>query len=234
MFDIGAGELLIIGVVALVVIGPKELPGVLRQVGKATAKMRQMAGEFRAQFDEAMREAELEDAKKHITGLTDSVANLNPVSAITNEIHSSASLLNTPYVPVETASPIAPLDVSALPVVAANDSAPVKAKPVRKRSKPVAAVAEEIATVTQSVEPATEPTPVRKKAATPKAPAVKLPVTRTPVAKTPARKTATVAAAPVNEPIPMPRRAVAAKTSTTTGETKTASAAARSRKTERS
>ena len=93
-----------------------------------------MAGEFRAQFDEAMREAEIEDAKKHITGIKDTVAGLNPLTDLKNEIHSSATMLNTPYIPVETASPVAPLDVSALPTVAANDSEAVKPKPARKKA----------------------------------------------------------------------------------------------------
>ena len=57
MFDISWGELLIIGMVALVVIGPKELPGVLRTVGQWMAKVRRMAAEFQDQFREAMREA---------------------------------------------------------------------------------------------------------------------------------------------------------------------------------
>ncbi len=64
MFDISWGEFLIIGVVALVVIGPKELPGVIRAVGRAMSKLRTMAGEFRSQFDDALREAELHDVKK--------------------------------------------------------------------------------------------------------------------------------------------------------------------------
>lgn len=64
MFDISWGEFLVIGVVALVVIGPKELPGVIRAVGRAMAKLRAMAGEFRSQFDDALREAELHDVKK--------------------------------------------------------------------------------------------------------------------------------------------------------------------------
>lgn len=163
MFDIGAGELLIIGVVALVVIGPKELPGVLRQVGKATAKMRQMAGEFRAQFDEAMREAELEDAKKQISGIKEQVAGLNPLTDLKNEIHSSATMLNTPYTPVETASPIAPLDVSALPTVAANDTEAVKPKPSRKKA---AAPSVDVATKPAgAADPAQEPAAVPKAAA---------------------------------------------------------------------
>ena len=61
MFDIDSGKLLIIGIVALVVIGPKELPGVLRQVGNALGKVRRMAAEFQGQFMDAMRESELEE-----------------------------------------------------------------------------------------------------------------------------------------------------------------------------
>ena len=64
MFDVSAGELLVIGAVALVVIGPKELPGMLRTVGQAVGKMKRMAGEFRTQFDDAMREADMQDVKK--------------------------------------------------------------------------------------------------------------------------------------------------------------------------
>jgi sec-independent protein translocase protein TatB len=64
MFDIGWGEILVIGIVALVVIGPKELPGVVRTLGQTMAKLRRMAADFQNQFNEAMREAELADLKK--------------------------------------------------------------------------------------------------------------------------------------------------------------------------
>lgn len=64
MFDIGWSELVLIGVVALVAIGPKELPGVLRMVGQWMGKARKMAAEFQGQFQEAMREAEMADLKK--------------------------------------------------------------------------------------------------------------------------------------------------------------------------
>ncbi|OKO76874.1 Sec-independent protein translocase protein TatB [Bradyrhizobium sp. AS23.2] len=64
MFDIGWSELVLIGVVALVAIGPKELPGVLRTVGQWMGKARKMAAEFQGQFQEAMREAEMADLKK--------------------------------------------------------------------------------------------------------------------------------------------------------------------------
>ena len=66
MFDIGWSELLLIGVVALIAIGPKELPGALRAVGQWTGKIRRMASEFQDQFREAMREAEMADIKKDV------------------------------------------------------------------------------------------------------------------------------------------------------------------------
>ena len=55
MFDIGWSEYALIAVVALIAIGPKELPGVLRMVGQWIGKARKMAGEFQGQFQEAMR-----------------------------------------------------------------------------------------------------------------------------------------------------------------------------------
>jgi sec-independent protein translocase protein TatB len=73
MFDIGWSELVVIGVVALIVIGPKELPAVLRAIGHWTTKIRRMAGEFQSQFQEAMREAEMSDLKKQVDGLGDAV-----------------------------------------------------------------------------------------------------------------------------------------------------------------
>src|SRR6516225_8100976 len=64
MFDIGWSEFVVIAVVALIAIGPKELPGVLRMVGQWMGKARKMAAEFQSQFQEAMREAEMADLKK--------------------------------------------------------------------------------------------------------------------------------------------------------------------------
>lgn len=64
MFDFDSTKLVAIGILALIVIGPKELPGVLRQLGQYVAKMRRMAGEFQQQFSDAMRESELQELKK--------------------------------------------------------------------------------------------------------------------------------------------------------------------------
>ena len=73
MFDISWGKLVIIGVVALLVIGPKELPAVLRQLGQWMTKIRRMAAEFQGQFQEAMREAEMADLKKQFDETTSSI-----------------------------------------------------------------------------------------------------------------------------------------------------------------
>src|SRR5262245_15992877 len=66
MFDIGWSELLVIAVVAIVVVGPKELPKLMRSIGFYAGKLRRAAADFRRQFDEAMREAELEEVKQAI------------------------------------------------------------------------------------------------------------------------------------------------------------------------
>ena len=64
MFEIGGTELLLIAVVALVVIGPKDLPNALRTVGRYTGKARAMTRHLRSGFDEMMRQAELEEMEK--------------------------------------------------------------------------------------------------------------------------------------------------------------------------
>jgi sec-independent protein translocase protein TatB len=64
MFDITSSKLLILAIVALIVVGPKDLPVLLRTVGKYLGVIRRHAADFRAQLDEAIREAELEDLKK--------------------------------------------------------------------------------------------------------------------------------------------------------------------------
>jgi len=86
MFDISWGKLVIIGVVALLVIGPKELPAVLRQLGQAMAKIRRMAAEFQGQFNEAMREAEMADLKKQFDDTTSSIKSTFDTTDIKNEL----------------------------------------------------------------------------------------------------------------------------------------------------
>jgi sec-independent protein translocase protein TatB len=66
---IGGGEWVVIGIVALVVVGPERLPGLLRQLGKMVAKARGMANEFRASFDEMARQSELDELRKEVEAL---------------------------------------------------------------------------------------------------------------------------------------------------------------------
>ena len=70
MFDITSSKLLILAIVALIVVGPKDLPILLRTVGKYLGIIRRHAAEFRGQFDEAMREAELDGLKKEFENVS--------------------------------------------------------------------------------------------------------------------------------------------------------------------
>jgi sec-independent protein translocase protein TatB len=84
MFDIGWSELVVIAVVALIAIGPKELPGVLRMVGQWMGKARKMAAEFQGQFQEAMREAEMADLKKSFDEVKEAATGLTSGNIMTS------------------------------------------------------------------------------------------------------------------------------------------------------
>lgn len=84
MFDIGWSELIVIGVVALIAIGPRELPGVLRMVGQWMGKARKMASEFQGHFNEAMREAEMADLKKTFDDVKDAAKDLSANNIMTS------------------------------------------------------------------------------------------------------------------------------------------------------
>ncbi|WP_158669650.1 Sec-independent protein translocase protein TatB [Bradyrhizobium guangdongense] len=89
MFDIGWSELVLIGVVALIAIGPKELPGVLRMVGQWMGKARKMAAEFQGQFQEAMREAEMADLKKSFDEVREAATGFtsnNPLTSLQKDV----------------------------------------------------------------------------------------------------------------------------------------------------
>lgn len=117
MFDMSWGEIMVIGGVALIVIGPKDLPKALRTVGQMTTKVRRLAGEFQSQFSEAMREAELEEVKKEVEGLQRDVGagsgGFNPLQTIRDELKgavekpvaSSTSADWTPTTPLYPAEP---------------------------------------------------------------------------------------------------------------------------------
>jgi sec-independent protein translocase protein TatB len=82
MFDLSWTELLVIAAVAIIVVGPKDLPRALRAVGRWTGKAKRMARDFRRQFDEALREAELDAIKKEV----ESVGRIDPVADMRKEV----------------------------------------------------------------------------------------------------------------------------------------------------
>jgi sec-independent protein translocase protein TatB len=86
MFGLGWGEMVVIGIVALIAIGPKELPTVLRTIGQWMGKVRRMANEFQGQFQEALREVELSDLKKHADDIAADVANFDPMKDTRQEM----------------------------------------------------------------------------------------------------------------------------------------------------
>jgi sec-independent protein translocase protein TatB len=99
MFDIGWSEFAVIAVVALIAIGPKELPGVLRMVGQWVAKARKMASEFQGQFQEAMREAEMADLKKSFDEVKEAASGFtsgNIMTSLHNDVSSALSVDDKP------------------------------------------------------------------------------------------------------------------------------------------
>jgi sec-independent protein translocase protein TatB len=77
MFDIGWSELLVIAVVAIVVIGPKDLPKMMRGAGRYAGKLRRAAGDFQRQFEEAMRESEVDEMKKALESVRTSTPSVD-------------------------------------------------------------------------------------------------------------------------------------------------------------
>jgi sec-independent protein translocase protein TatB len=89
MFDIGWTEILVIAVVAIIVVGPKDLPRMLRSLGRYAGQLRRTAGEFRSQFDEAIRESELDELRSTLNDVSD----LNPVNEIRDSVTESMAPL---------------------------------------------------------------------------------------------------------------------------------------------
>src|SRR5215831_8309045 len=105
MFDIGWSEFVLIAVVALIAIGPKELPGVLRMVGQWMGKARKMAAEFQGQFQEAMREAEMADLKKSFDEVREAATGLTSGGGLMTSLQNDVTdALRIEDKPAETAA----------------------------------------------------------------------------------------------------------------------------------
>jgi sec-independent protein translocase protein TatB len=157
MFDIGWSELVVIGVIALIAIGPKELPGVLRTVGQYMGKVRRMAAEFQGQFQEAMREAEMADLKKQVDDITDAakdvtkgLTDFDPLESVKKDFDSVAASVSD----MDPAHTSTTESAAAGEPVLAAPTEPVVSEPVV--SKPV--LPEPV--LPPLTEPPSEPSPV--------------------------------------------------------------------------
>jgi sec-independent protein translocase protein TatB len=135
MFDISWTELLVIAVVAIVVIGPKDLPRALRVVGQWSGRIKKMAREFQSQFTEAIREAELDAVQRDLENLTkiDPVADLRAAATKTgDDIRRDLEKAAPTSTPTATAGPQRepyPWDAAAKPEATAADAAPQSPAP---------------------------------------------------------------------------------------------------------
>src|SRR5215470_10215984 len=148
MFDIGWSELVVIAVVALIAIGPKELPGVLRMVGQWMGKARRMAAEFQGQFQEAMREAEMADLKKGFDEVREAatgIASGNVMTSLQKDVNDALQIGDIEK-PAET-KPDDATAASDAPVIPTTPAAPtpetfVEAEAHAAASEPLAVVEE--------------------------------------------------------------------------------------------
>jgi sec-independent protein translocase protein TatB len=152
MFGIDSPELLVIAVVALVVIGPKELPSLLRSWGKWMSQMRGMASEFRGHVDEMVRQSELDEVKKQLEGSAGGLdlQSLDPTKQIKQHIQEgmaegdkawaeAKSTLDNPLAEPESAPQIAaepPPSSETAPAVAAEAAPAAIEKPIEAPVEP--------------------------------------------------------------------------------------------------
>jgi sec-independent protein translocase protein TatB len=139
MFDIGWSELLVIAVVAIVVVGPKDLPRLMRSFGHYAGKLRRAASDFQRQFEEAMRESEVDEVRKAIESVRDN----SPSIDLNAPIDKPVMLPKQSQPPVPANPPAADAAASAIEAeakpAARKKRAPAKPKaPSAKRSKKIA------------------------------------------------------------------------------------------------
>jgi sec-independent protein translocase protein TatB len=223
MFEVGWSELLVIAVVMIVVVGPKDLPNMLRTFGRTAAKLRAMAGDFQKQFNEALKEAELDDVKSSI----DSLRGLNPMNEVRKQLNpfeqaaadvrSGVDTMMKPKPAADPAAPAAETPQAAEPLKnGATDMPGAGGAEAASTSPTFPAMTD--ASVTASVSAAPLAAKPAKKAATAKAKmagAAAKPVaaTKAPTAKAPAKSppAAAKAAATAGKAAPKAKPAVAKK-----------------------
>jgi sec-independent protein translocase protein TatB len=131
MFDIGWSEFVLIAVVALIAIGPKELPGVLRTVGQWMGKARRMAAEFQGQFQEAMREAEMADLKKSFDDIKEAATGFtggNVMTSLEKDVNNALRIDDVDKPAAATNSPVTPTTPEIAPPATPESDAPATSK----------------------------------------------------------------------------------------------------------
>lgn len=201
MFEVGWSELLVIAVVMIVVVGPKDLPNMLRTFGRTVAKLRAMAGDFQKQFNDALKEAELDDVKNSI----DTLRGLNPMNEVRKQLNPFEQAAADVRAGVDTMMKPKPADDPAAPAASTPQAAePLKNgatdMPGANGTEAVAATpifpAMTDASVTAPVSETAAPAKPAKKAATAKARTTVTAAKTTAAAKAPAPAKA---AAPVRK-----------------------------------
>ncbi|WP_119273914.1 Sec-independent protein translocase protein TatB [Taklimakanibacter deserti] len=133
MFDFGIGytELVVIALVAIIVIGPKDLPKVLRAFGRTMQKVRGMAREFQGHLDQAMREAGVDEIKKEISNLK----TMNPVEDVKKEINSISASNPIPTVAKDLTTELKKQDDDFKKYFGENGATSAEAKPAVEAAK---------------------------------------------------------------------------------------------------
>ncbi|GBF25827.1 sec-independent protein translocase protein TatB [bacterium MnTg02] len=124
MFDIGWSELLIIAAVAIIFVGPKDLPRMLRTVGQTVGKFKRMAGEFRTQFDDALRDSELQELNETIGDIRKSSRMDELGGVLREEVDKINKIASEPLPDVENDGGIASIDSDTM-LEADDGTAPV-------------------------------------------------------------------------------------------------------------
>jgi sec-independent protein translocase protein TatB len=169
MFDIAWSEMIVIGAVALIAIGPKDLPKALRAVGAMTAKARRMASEFQDHFREAMREAELDSIKQEVANINQDLA--ATTSGLQGEFNAIGSQMPAPsQATIQTAGEATELDIPGLGAVAATPVEPAPVTTLSVEAQPGSVTVTETAIPpAQDIPPAQKPARKKRAAAKPKA-----------------------------------------------------------------
>ncbi len=136
MLDLSWGEIVLIGAVAVIFIGPKELPGALRTMGKFMGKARTMAREFQNNVDDMIREAELQEIQKKVQSATN-LASGGITGAIQNAIDPKGEIQKAISAPEALAAPV---ETASAPTPAPTVEAPPAASVAAAAETPAATV----------------------------------------------------------------------------------------------